>query len=629
MLSPLNLRKRRKESIMNKQPAILSLLVLFGIIFFGNMAFNKMNIRLDITEEKLYTLSQGSKNILGSLEEDVDIKLFFSAKLDNVPPLLKNYYNRVKSMLIEFQEHSDLLTLEFIDPEPDSDEELTAQRYGIQGQALSTDGNFYFGLVITNFNGEEVVPYLDFNAEDKLEYELIRRIYMLSLNSKPKVGLISSLDILGSTPPPQQNPFGGPPPQTSSAWLFTQELSQTYTLEKVDPTSGKIPDDIDLLMVIHAKNLDKNAQFAIDQHLMAGKNLIVYIDPLYMKDQQQQNRFQPPATDNSFRKLFEKWGIEFNSSMVASDPLLAFLQRTPQGANKLPFVVDINKKHVSKDHMITANLNNLRMLYPGSFKLKEGTENITFEPLVSTTKEAINIDTFRIRSTPPQQLMTLFDKQEGKELHLAGLFTGKFKSAFDKAPEGNTNPYLAEVAEKGHIAVVGDVDMLEDSYWAQRQQFFGQTLMQVINQNAVLNHNLVERFSGNDDLISLRSRGRSARPFDKVLEMEEQARKDFQAQEQKLQEDLSKVEKQINDLVKQADPGQKIVVNKDVQAQIKKFQAERVKVAKELRHVRKNLRSSIDDLGTDLHAFNILFIPVLIAMYGIFFAISKSRRVGS
>ena len=615
---------------MNKQPALISILILLAVVFFGNMTFNKLNIRLDITEEKLYTLSDGTKNILEGLSEDVDIKLFFSAKLDNVPPLLKNYHNRVRAMLEEFQNYSDMISLEYIDPEPDSDEELTAQRYGIQGQALSNDGNFYFGLVITNFNGEELIPYLDFNSEDTLEYDLIRRIYLLSLTSKPKVGIVSSLPILGASPPPQQNPFGGPPPQGTPAWLFTQELGQTYTLESVDPSSGSIPDDINLLLVIHAKNLDEKSQYAIDQYVMSGRNAILYVDPLYMKDQQQQqNRFQPPAADMSFKKLFDKWGIDYNGSMVASDPIIAYLRRSPQGAEKLPFVLDITKDHVSKDDMATSDLNNLRMLYSGSFKLKKDAEGVEFTPLVTTTKEAMPIDVFRIKSTPPNQLMNLFKSDNGAELHVAGMFKGKFKSAFDKAPEGVTKAYIPEVAEQGHIAIVGDVDMLEDNYWAQRQQFFGQSLVQIINQNAVLNHNLVERFSGNEDLVGLRSRGHFARPFSKVLEMEEQARKDFQAQEQKLQADLSKVENQIKELVQKADPGQKIVVNQDVQNQIKNFQAEKIKVAKELRHVRKNLRSSIDDLGNNLQAFNILFIPFLIGLYGIFFSISKSRRVGS
>jgi len=615
---------------MKKQPAFITLLIIFGIVFFGNMTLKKTNLRLDITEEKLYTLSSGTKNILKSLKEDVNIKLFFSSKLDNVPPLLKNYYDRVRSMLVEFQSYGDMITIEFIDPEPDSDEELSAQRYGIQGQPLSSDGNFYFGVVITNFNGEEVIPYLDFNNEDTLEYDLIRRIYMLSLTQKPKIGLISSLPILGVTPPPQQNPFGGPPPQGTPAWLFTQELNETYQLENVDPSTGTIPSDINVLMIVHAKNLDSTAQYAIDQYVMSGKSLIIYIDPLYMQDQQQQNRFQPPTSDTSFDKIFSKWGIEYSGQLIASDPILAYLRRSPQGTDKLPFVLDINQDHVSKDNMITSDLKNLRMLYSGSFKLKEGMEQVEFSPLISTTNQAMGIDAMRVRSTQPNQLMRLFNDKSGSVLHVAGLFSGKFKSAFDKAPEGVVGgTYLTEVAEKSHIAIVGDVDMLEDQYWAQRQQFFGQTLLQVVNQNAVLNHNLVERLSGNEDLISLRSRGRSARPFTKVLDIEEQARKEYQAQEEKLQSELEKIESQISDLVKKSDPGQKIVVNKDVQEQIKSFQAKRVEVAKQLRYVRKNLRSSIDDLGTTLHAFNILFIPTLIALYGIFLAISKFRRVGS
>ena len=290
-------------------------------------------------------------------------------------------------------------------------------------------------MVITNFAGEELI-YLDFNSEDTLStISFVVFIYFLS----PTNQKLASFHLyrswaklhLRSKIPLADLPKGSP------AWLFTNELNQTYTLEEVDASSGQIAADIDLLLIVHAKNLDEKAQYAIDQYIMAGKNTIIYIDPLYMKDQQPQNRFQPPTSDKSFDKLFKKWGIEYNASMVACDPIIAFLQRSPRGAEKLPFVLDISKKNVSEDDMATSDLNNLRFLYPGSFDLVKDTKDVSFTPLISSTEEGMHIDNFRIRSTQPAQLMNLFKDGEGKQLHLAGLFSGNSPQLSTKPPKAS------------------------------------------------------------------------------------------------------------------------------------------------------------------------------------------------
>lgn len=610
----------------SKFNSTIGLLALFGILVFGNIVTSRQSLKLDITQEGLYTLSEGSINIVNKLDAPMDIKLFFSQSLENVPPLLKTYQQRVRAMLVELQGQSEHINLEFVDPEPDSDEELLAQRYGITGQPLSAAGSFYFGIVFSNYAGEETIAYLDFNKEDTLEYDIVRRIYLLSMTGKPKIGVLSSLEVLGTPAPPPQFGMPQPPQSENPAWLFTQELEQSYELIKIDPEADSLQKDLDLLLVIHAKNLNEKMQYAIDQFVMSGKRALFFVDSFMMRDQQQQNRFQPPTDDHSFDKIFSKWGIDYKPNKVVVDPIYAYVQRGMGSSTKVPVVLTLGPDSMSDD-VSTKKLNQLMMLYTGAVNKKEGVENVEFKALISSSSEASTEDKAKLLYTRPEQLLA--DLKGGTPQHMAGLFSGKFRSAFDKAPDGVEGEHINEVAETNHVVVVADVDMLEDQYWSRTMNFLGQSVAQAINQNTVLLNNLVEKLTGNNDLISLRSRSRFLRPFDKVLVLEENARKAYQEREQALQEQLQKVETEINQLVQKADPGQRVIVSADVQEQIKSFQDKKAKVAKELRGVRKNLRSSIDELGTFLQAINILLIPLLIALFGLIVVVSKSRRTAS
>lgn len=606
-----------------KLSSLIGLLALLGVVVFGTLVFKRLPLKVDITEEKLYTLSQGSVNIVSDLSAPVDIKLFFSGSLKGVPPILKTYHQRVKTLLQELQSHSDHLNLEFIDPEPDSDEELLAQRYGITGQPLSHEGAFYFGLVMSNFSGEQTMAYLDFQQENTLEYDLVRNLFLLSMTEKPTLGVLSSLEIIGEEAPPAQ--FGMPQPPGKPGWLLTEELKQIYDLVPVDASSGSISEDIDLLLVIHLKEANEMVQYAIDQYVMSGRNAIFYVDPYVMTEEQTRNRYQPPRPDRSFSRLFREWGVKYDPMKVVVDPIRAYVQRTPGGVQKIPMVVTLGNENMSDD-ISTDKLNNLVTFYPGTVDLvPDAPEGVEFKALMTSSEKGQLLDKFKANARPEQILADL--KDEGEVYPLGGLFSGAFPSAFEQAPPGAPGTHMAAAAETVHFAVIADVDMLQDDYWAQKMNFFGQTLIQAVNQNTVLLNNMAEKLVGNDDLISLRSRARFIRPFEKVLEKEEEARKKHQAREQELQEKLNKVEEQISTLLRQADPEQKVVLSQKVKEQIDQARQEKVEVAKQLRNVKRDLRRSIDELGSTLQFLNILLVPLLIGLYGIFVLIQRSRRI--
>lgn len=609
----------------NKISSVFGLLILFAVVVFGNLMVNKISFRKDITEDKLYTLSEGSKSILEGLSEPVTFKFFYSKSLEGVPPQLKNYCKRVLSLLSEYVEASDQMNLEIIDPEPDSEVEEIAQRYGIKGQQIAPGVNFYFGLVVTNVSGEEVLAYFDMSRERFLEYDITRSIYLLNLVGKPKVGILSSLEILGVEAPQPQ--FGMPPmpnaPKSVPPWMFTHELKKFYDLQKVETSADTIPTDLNLLIVMHPTELSEKMQYAIDQYVMSGKNIIFFVDPMYIKDRQGGNQFQPPKPNTSLDKIFAKWGIDYSSSKVTLDPELAAQVRT--GSH--PAILRINNNNVSKEDVVTAQLSSMVMLFSGLIGLNESVTDVVFTPLISSSKKAKTQDKMKVMYSQPDKMMSGI-KEEEKQRAVSGIFSGKFKSAFDKAPTGLTTPHIAESVEEVSILVTADMDMLEDDYCMQPIQMMGQVLgYRPLNQNTVFLTNAVEKMMGNKALISLRSRGKFQRPFDKVTEMENNAREKWKKREEELQKELNELETQINSRLKKQGQNQQIILSSEDTKAIEKFKESRRAVNRELREVRKNLRGDIVNLGTRLKAINILFAPLLVIIFGCFIAFSKSRRI--
>lgn len=611
--------------MVTKLNSAIGILVILGIVIFGNIVVNKINMRVDVTEDNLFTLSQGTENILGTLEDDVTLTFYFSKSLEGADEGEKIYAKRVQDMLEEYKLNSSKITLKIIDPEPDSEEEELAQRYGIAPRPTPYGEKSYFGLVVSNFSGEEAIKRFDPQREKFLEYDITRAIYLLnSSDNKLKIGVLSSVNVLGDDPPPQQQFGQPPPPQQEKPWLFTMELSRMYDVQKIADDVDRIPDDLNLLVVMHGKNLSEKTEYAIDQYVMSGKNVIFMVDPHFLRESQNQNQFRPPAPNTSFAKIFPKWGIDFEHSKIALDPSMA----VPTRQGKHPAVLQVNQTHVSKEDPTTAQLNQIFMLFPGSVRKKDGVD-VEFIPLIQTTAEAKTEEKFKVMYTQPDGLMRDL-KGGGEVLNVAGLFVGQFKSAFDKAPEGVSGTYQKESPEGVSLMVITDIDMFENQYCIQPVEMFGQVLgYRPLNQNSIFFNNAVERMVGNKDLISLRSRGEFRRPFIKVQDLENEARKKYQEEESKLQKKVSELQDKINERLKKVDPSQNTIISSTVQEEIENFKKQRLEIGRQLREVRRKLRSSIEELGIFLKTINILLLPVLIGLFGTFIAFRKSRRVGT
>ncbi len=606
--------------------SLLGALLILGIVVFGNVVASNLASRVDVTEESLYTLNEGTHNILDSLDAPVTLSFYWSKSLEGVPPQFKSFAKRVQELLDEYPSASKMISLEVVDPTPDSDEEEVAKRFGIQGAPLNS-GSLYFGLVASGLDDEnrQVIPGFDPQRERFLEYDITRSIYLASRGKKTKLGVLSSLKILGDSAPPPQ--FGAPPPQDQAkAWMFTEVLKRMYEIEELSASAESISPDIDLLLVFLAKDLSEKMQYAVDQFVLSGKQAIFFVDPLYMNEAQE-NPMMPPQADKSLDKIFDAWGIHYKSASIVGDPLTATQVRSPEGNVRHPTWLTLTTDNFSKEDVSTAQLSHMLMIYPGAVAKKDGVEDVEFTPLIKTSNRAKPLDRMQVRYGNALSLMKEL-QTGGSEQALAGLFVGNFKSAFAKAPEGVSGEHIAQAVEKAAVMVVADVDMLEDSYCLRPLSLFpGQIIgYQPLNQNTVFLSNAVEKMTGNKELISLRSRGQFVRPFTLVNEMKQEAQVKYQAQEERLEADLKDLEEKINNRIRN-ESGSEAIVTAAIQKELDQFRDKRAAIATELRMVRKNLRSEVDSLGTLVKWINIGVIPLLIALYGIFAAMQRSRRL--
>jgi len=606
---------------------LIVLVLLLGINALSAVLFK--NIRLDLTENQLYTLSNGTKNILGELQEPVTLRLYFSEKLFSSLPGVITYGNRVKDLLAEYVALSDgKLTLIVSDPEPFSELEDEAVKYGLQGVPVDASGNqAYFGLVgLTAADEPESLPFLQPDKEASLEYEVTRLIYHLA-NPKQKVlGLLTALPMQGML----ANPFmaqrtGG------QEWIMLNQLRQSFDLTVLDKDVTKIPEEVDVLMLVHPKGLSAESLFAIDQFVLNGGRLIAFVDPFSEVEQPETDPSNPVAAmtadrSSGLKKLFDAWGVEFVEGKVVLDKQNAqHVQVREAGRIRaMQYVAWMSyaKKNMSSSDFVTRDLEKVTMASPGYFVAKpEATTDII--PLISSGDQAMIVDAEQFKFGVNPAVLLRNYQPGGKALMLALRLSGIVETAF---PDGmDTDDALKRAKSAINVILVADTDMLEDKHWAQVQNFFGNRVALPHANNDVFVLNAIENLSGSNDLISLRSRSESSREFTKVLELKQQAEKRFQDKERMLQLKLEETEKKLAQL-QQGNTASQILTAEQEQ-EIEAFRREQLQTRKELRHVQHELVKSIENLGTTLKAINILLMPFLLIVFAIIFRALRKRRL--
>ena len=610
---------------------LLGVAALFLVV---NMLSNLLltSMRADLTENKLYTLTEGTRNILGSIAEPITLYLFYSDKASEDVPQLRTYAMRVRELLQEYATLSEgKVVLNVVDPLPYSEEEDRASALGLQGVPIGSSGEkIYFGLAASNAIGEtETIGFFQPQREQFLEYDVSRMIFNLSNPDKPVVGVHTLLPVFGG--------FDMESAQMTTEWAIITQLRQSFLLKQLDVAADKISDEIDLLMVIHPKNLSDSALYSIDQFVMRGGKAIFFVDPHSEVDTPVRQEGSPleaqGGRSSSVPKLFDAWGIEFDPADVVLDRKYALTVSTgDQGQARHYGLLAVSKEGLNSKDVVTSELELVSLGVAGHIGVREDAA-IRLLPIVSSSTDSDLVKATRFRFLPELDQLSSGFEATGSSYTLMGRIQGVLSSAFpDGRPDaepGNqagTGEHVARTNGDTNLLVVADTDTLSDRMWVQVQEFFGQKILNAWSDNGALFANMLDNFTGSSDLISIRGRETSSRPFEKVNELRLEADQKFRATEESLQARLKETEEKLIALQNQRDDINALVLSPEQEAEIQKFQQEKLSIRKELRKVRHNLNLDIERLGTTLKFINIGLVPLVISILALALSIVRSRR---
>ena len=618
------------SSVRQKTFAFGSLAVLLIGFIAAVIASNTLlhGIRLDLTENKLYTLSDGTKSLLSSFPEPINLYFYFSEQSTEDIQLLRDYANRVSEVLDEFvAESNGALRLQTIDPLPFSEEEDRAAQFGLTDLALGTAGDsIYFGLAATNLIGEEaIVELFDPDEESSLEYDLARLIYALATPNKPVVGLISGVPMSGG--------FDLQTQQLQQPWIIDQHIRQLFEVRGLASELETIDEDISLLWLVHPVGLPESTLYAIDQFVLNGGRALIFVDPLaeVAAAADPTTAGAPPSSD--LAPLFSAWGLRFDPGTVVTDNRYALPVASGGRAVRLISVLGLEPDAMAQDEVISAGLAKVHLSTAGHLSVAADAA-ITFVPLLesSTESDLAAAPQFQFLTDP----MALLDSfVPGGETHvLAARIEGPLTTAFPGGPPGDDESVLGspeghlESSVQSDIIVVADVDMLSDRLWVQMQRsIFGQQIASPIANNHDFVVNAISNLTGSEDLIGLKSRQTFDRPFDRVQALRRDADARFRETEQRLEAELAETERRLGELQAAREDGGSLLMTEEQQNELERFRQEQLRIRIELRAVQRGLDSSIENLGTALKLINIIGLPLGLALAAFLaYRLRRSRK---
>jgi ABC-type uncharacterized transport system involved in gliding motility auxiliary subunit len=600
-------------------------LLLIGVMLLANLLLR--GARLDLTADKLYTITDGTENIVRNLKEPVNLYFFFSEESAAEIQPLRNHGVRVRELLEELVSRSDgKLTLKVIDPQPFTEEEDRATELGVSSTPIGALGQrLYLGLAATNStDGKEAIPFLDPQSEEQLEYDIAKLIHNLSSAKKPVVAWLSSLRMTGE----MDMQTGRPTPP----WMVYQQVEQLYDVRALEPTLTSIEADVDVLVLVHPKDLPPAALYAIDQYALRGGRILAFVDPDSQSDSGGADPSNPMAQfgadkSSSLEPLLGAWGVQFQRNQVVADLErgLVVSMRQGQPPSQHIAVLGLDESSMSKD-VITAQLKSINLLTAGSLKPVEGS-TLTHETLLRTSQQAGLIPAQRVAmAMDPASLRDGF-KPTG-ELTLAMRISGNARTAYPDGPPEGVNAAadaLKESARPLNVVIVADTDLLLDYTWLQQQNFFGQVVLQPMADNGAFVWNAVDSLGGSADLISIRGRAAYRRPFERVEQIRRDAEAQSRAKNLQLQEQLRQTEEQLEKLQSAQPPGADILSPEAAEA-IERFQREKLNIRKELRAIEANVDADIRSMGYLVKSVNLLLMPAIVTALGLLVALWRKRR---
>lgn len=630
---------------ISRRAISIATLVLLAVFFvavnlFSNISFRTS--RIDLTQSSLFTLSDGTRNMLQEIEEPITLRFFFSESLATDYPRIRTYAGRVRDILEEMRSYSDgNLVLEVVDPEPFSEDEDRAQSLGLKG-APTTEGEvIYFGLAGSNLvDGLEAIPFFTDEREEYLEYDVARLIQNLKRPEKPVLGIVTNLPLDTGAGGLQAAMRG-----ESQSFLIYDELLDRFSLEFLEQDFDSIPNSIDVVMIAHPKPLDEQTTYAIDQFMMRGGRALVFLDPHSEVSLTAGPNGQPVqgyTEASSLDQLMASWGVDLDPTKVIGDRDNA--QRVQAGRNvrrqQTDYVVwmALGPDDANSDDVVTADIDRLNLGTVGHL-VQRADATTTFSPILSSSTDSMLLDLEFVKTGPtPDALLRAFEPTDEAYV-IAARVAGPLKSAFADGPpppsedaQPGTSPtaedHLAESKENANLIIVADSEIFDDRFWVQEQSYLGERIAIPMADNATFILNAVDNLMGSNDLISLRAREKSERPFLVVDELRREAEATFLAEEEALQAKIAETEERLAALQTRAPAGADVeeFLSEDEALEIRQFRAELAESRTALRDVQRNLRRGIEDLGSTIRFVNVALVPLLIAGLALVLALLRAQR---
>lgn len=615
----------------NRSAFSAGILVLLAILFVTLTILSSVflkGLRFDLTENNLYTLSDGTLNILENMDEPVNLYLYFSEDVSRELPQFRSYARWAGEMLDEFADRSGgKLRLKRVDPVPFSPQEDEAAQYGLQGVPVGTAGDMlYFGLVGTNsLDDLQVMPFLQPEKEKFLEYDLAKIVTSLSHPEQKKVGLISGLDL---------QPGFDPATQTMrEAWVIYQQFSQLFDIQDIAADGDELPGDLDLLVMVHPKDLSEKLLYQVDQMVLRGGRLLVFMDPLAEADMGG-DPSDPMARMNaggssSLGPLLDAWGVAFDSDRVIGDLAYALQVSIAQGQPPVRHlgIFSVDADGMNDSDVASADLQSVNFSSAGWLAPLEDSSTV-FEPLVESSENAAPIDAVRLRFlSNPADLIKDF-QPTGDRFTLVARITGEAPSAYPEPPEDlPLVSHMAESGDKGiNVVLFADTDILTDRLWVQKQNFLGQVITNSFADNGTLVANLADQLLGSSDLIGIRTRANSVQPFSVVDELRLSAEAQFRDTEERLQAELQETERKLTEMQSARQDNELTVLTSGQEQEVQRFVDRKLQIRAELRQVQHDLSRDIEALGMRLKFINIVLVPILIIVAAAWFRHRQRRR---
>ena len=605
--------------------------------------------RIDLTSDHIYTLSEGTARTLAEIQEPITLRYYFSRRLGNEIPSYGIYAQRVRETLEEYAARAKgKIDLQVIDPEPFSPEEDRAVALGLQGVPLEQGGEkVYFGLAATNStDDQELIPFFQPERERFLEYDLTKMIHSIARPKKTVIGLVTALPLEGDFAAALQG-------QPLRPYAIVNQLRQLYELRTISTEFDKVEPDIDVLLIVHPQGLPDKTLYAIDQFVLGGGRALVFVDPHSETQQIRPNRYAPPGgpVDSNLEPLFKAWGVELEPKVVAGDRQAARKVNIGSATSPQPLEyvgwLQLKDDALNHDDLVTGDLDQINMASAGILKPVKDAKT-SFVPLIQTSVDSEEIPVDKVEGMPDVAGLLDAFKPTGQRYALAARISGPAQTAFPDGPpkpkeEQNSSdsqpvsdaakkddpakpaePQLKEAKQPINVIVVGDTDMLDDRFWAQTSDFFGQQVVVPTASNGDFVANALEVLAGGNDLISLRSRGTAARPFVVVDRIQRAAEAQNRANEKALEDKLKATEDKIKD-IQQNKEGTVTLTAEQSQA-IDNFRGEMLRTRQQLRVVQRALRQDIDRLKAEIEFFDIAFIPILVGIVAVVLGVVRINR---